>query len=150
MAKYRTKEHRIGKWSLGAVILAAIGTLLWAWVFFTHPVIDVIGHTIFVTQGILFGALVVSAYFWLVAEALTGPGRSYLDLVLRFGLAVVLGSLVGGAIAYFANPGAYLIIPALSGNYLALAMLIAAFYASVTALWGAARMHTMGPIHRSG
>lgn len=147
--RYRTHEHLVGNWGLGALILGAFGMLLWFYVF-THPDIIVIGHTIMVTQGILYGALVVSAYFWLIAEALTGPGYSYWDLGLRFGLAIIAGSIVGGAIAFLANPGAYLIIPALSGNWLALAMLVAAFYASACALWGAARMHTMGPTRRRG
>lgn len=149
MARYRTGEHLMGKWSIGAFILAALGMVLWGFVF-THPDIRVLGHTIMVTQGILYGALIVAAYFWLLAEALTGPGRSYVDLALRFGLAITVGSLIGGAISFFANPGAYLIIPALSGNWLALAMLVAAFYASACALWGAARMHTMGPLRGRG
>ena len=135
--------RKIGNWSLGAVVVAAIATILLLVTLLSKPSFVVMGHTVLITQGIMAGLLLFGAAFWLVIEVFTPPGDGAWDVIWRSLLGFLLGGLFGGLMAYSFNFGAYLINPAISGgNFFAVYELIAIIFAGIVLIWDAAWSHS--------
>ncbi len=136
-------KGRMANWDLGAVVVAIIASFAWIVTMFSKPSFVVIGHTVVVTQGIMAGAILLGAAFWLVIEVFTPPGESHGALLLRSGAGFVVGGFIGGLFAYVFNFGAYLINPAISaGNGAAIFELAGVIFLGFVLIWNAAWSHS--------
>ncbi len=138
MTKWRTTN-----WDLGAVVVAAIASILWLITMLSRPSFAVIGHTVVVTQGIMAGVLLFGAAVWAAIEVFTPPGETVGALILRSIVGFVAGGLFGGLVSYVFNWGAYLINPALSGgNGAAVFELVGVLALGFVFIWDAAWSHS--------
>ena len=138
MTKWRTTN-----WDLGAVVVAAIASVLWLITMLSRPSFAVIGHTVVVTQGIMAGAILFGAAVWAAIEVFTPPGETVGALLLRSFAGFIAGGLFGGFFAFMFNWGAFLINPAISaGNGAAIFELIGIFFLGLVFIWDAAWSHS--------
>lgn len=140
------KKHRWhnANWSLGAVIVALLGTFLLLVSLLSRPSFDIINHHIVLTQGIVAPAVIMGSVVWSIIEFFTPPGEKISDLFIRIIPAFIIGGLVGGILGYLYDFGDYVLRPAFSGNLSALLFLISILVASLAVLWNAAWSHKHG------
>ena len=118
--------------------------------FLSRPLLSSVHGDFIVSQGILFPAVVMSAIFWALIELFTPPGRSYMDLLVRYIPAVIIGLIVGGALGYLFNFGQLVIIPAYHGNVDAIFFLIVAFLSGTAIIFDAVWEHDKGFLGQHG
>lgn len=131
-------------WDLGAVIVAMLGTILLLVSFLSRPQIEILHHTVVLTQGIVAPAIVLGAITWALIEYFTPPGVSVTDLLVRIIPAFVVGGFLGGLLGYYYHFGQYVIEPAFAGNPNAVLFLVAALVAGLATTWNAAWAHKHG------
>ncbi len=131
-------------WSLGAVIVALLGTFLLLVSMLSKPQFVILHHTVVLTQGIVAPAILMGAIVWAIVEFFTPPGRSIQDLLIRIIPAFIVGAFVGGLLGYMFNFGKYVIEPAFNGNPDALLFLVAVLTAGLAVTWNAAWSHKHG------
>lgn len=136
MSKYQDR------WSVSAVILGVLVTLIEIVAMFSTPTFTIIGHQIVIDEGIVVVALLMESFFWAIVEILTPIGTKLLDLVIRALLGFILGMFFGGLFAYIFHFGQYVLVPASQGNLGAIAFLIAVLFAFIVFLWDAVWSHT--------
>ena len=146
MVKAKTNENTMYKvnatrWDIGAVIFGSLMFIFALAFFFAQPTISLFGTTVAVTHAMIAMGVLMGAMFWAFIEMITRPRRSILDLLVRFFGAFILGFIIGGFMAYYTQWGQYVLIPAYSGNYLALAVLIMTFVLFVVLLIDAVYLH---------
>lgn len=129
------------RWDISAVIFGSFMLVFAMAFFFAQPTISLFGTTVAVTHAMIAMGVLVGAMFWAFIEMVTRPRHSILDLIVRFFGAFILGFLIGGFMAYYTQWGQYVLIPAYSGNYLALAVLIMTFALFVVLLIDAVYLH---------
>lgn len=138
------RAPRIGNWSLGAVIVALLGTFLILVSLLSKPQFTILHHTVVLTQGVIAPAIIMSTIVWAIVEAFTPPGKGIMDLLARIVPAILIGAFIGGTLGYLLNFGGYVINPAFNGNYSALFFLISALVAGLAITWEAAWIHNHG------
>jgi len=131
-------------WSIGAVIVALLGTFLLLVSLLSKPQFVVMHHTIVLTQGIVAPAVLMGAIVWSIVEFFTPPGKSIEDLLIRIIPAFIIGAFVGGLLGYLFNFGKYVINPAFNGNPDALLFLLSVLVAGLAVTWNAAWSHKHG------
>ena len=131
-------------WSFGAVVVALFGMFLFLISLFSPPQIEVINHTVVLTQGIVAPAVLMGAIVWAIVEFFTPPGKSIEDLLVRIIPAFIIGAFVGGLLGYMYNFGDYVINPAFNGNPDALLFLVAVLLSGLAVTWNAAWSHKHG------
>ena len=131
-------------WSLGAVIVALLGTFLLLVSLLSRPQFVIMHHTVVLTQGIVAPAVLMGAIVWAMVEFFTPPGRTVEDLLIRIIPAFVVGAFLGGLLGYMFNFGKYVIEPAFNGNPDALLFLVAVLAAGLAVTWNAAWSHRHG------
>jgi hypothetical protein len=137
-------KRRVGGMSIGAIIVAVIGTILLAVALLSRPDIFVFKGVPVVTQGIIAPAIVLGVIFWSMIEYFTPPGKNIGDLLVRIIPAFLIGGFVGGYLGYEFKFGAYVLVPALDGNTRALFFLASVLIAALIVTWNAAWSHTHG------
>lgn len=140
----RKLNPRVGSWSLGAIVIALLGTFLLLVSLLSKPQFTILNHTVVLTQGVIAPAIIMGAIVWAIAEALTPPGKGIVDLLERIIPAFLIGSFVGGTLGYILNFGGYILNPAFHGNYSALFFLVSTLIASLAITWEAAWEHSHG------
>ncbi|MDS0257755.1 hypothetical protein ApAK_08800 [Thermoplasmatales archaeon AK] len=131
-------------WSLGAVIVALLGTFLLLVSLLSRPQFIIMHHTVVLTQGIVAPAVLMGAIAWAIIEFFTPPGRSIEDLLIRIIPAFIMGAFLGGLLGYMFNFGKYVIEPAFNGNPDALLFLVSVLVAGIAITWNAAWSHRHG------
>lgn len=131
-------------WSIGAVIIALLGTFLLLVSLLSKPQFVILNHSVILTQGLVAPAVLMGAIFWALIEFYTAPGKGLEDLLVRIIPAFVVGAFVGGLLGYLFNFGKYVIDPAFNGNVDALFFLVATLAAGIAITWNAAWSHTHG------
>ena len=131
-------------WSLGAVIVALLGTFLLLVSLLSRPQFVISGHTVILTQGIVAPAVLMGAIIWAIVEFFTPPGRTISDLLVRIIPAFIVGAFLGGLLGYLFNFGKYVIEPAFNGNADALLFLVSVLVAGLAVTWNAAWSHKHG------
>lgn len=131
-------------WSIGAVIVALLGTFLLLVSLLSKPQFDILHHTVVLTQGVIAPAVIMGAVVWAIVEGFTPPGKGVVDLLARIIPAFIVGALVGGTLGYLLNFGGYVLNPAFNGNLWALFFLITTLLASLAIVWEAAWADTKG------
>lgn len=137
-------KRRVGGMSIGAIIVAVIGTILLAVALLSRPDIFVFKGIPVVTQGIIAPAIILGVMFWSMIEYFTPPGKNIGDLLVRIIPAFLIGGFVGGYLGYEFKFGAYVLVPALDGNTRALFFLASVLIAALIVTWNAAWSHTHG------
>lgn len=128
-------------WDISAVVFAVIVALFELMLLFAKPTISLFGKSATVTNGILAFATLTGALFWALIEIMTRPRRSFVDLLVRFFGAFIVGFFVGGVLGTYFDFGQYLLVPMYAGNGLALFEVIAIFIAFVIMVANAAWAH---------
>lgn len=136
------------EWDLTAVIMALISTGALIVTLFSNPKMTLIGHTIVFSSGILAPAVIMGAIFWASIEILTIRTKTFLDAVGKAILGYILGLIVGGFLGYEFKFGYYVIIPAYSGNIMALIYLIVIFAFTMIVIWDASWSHNHNYVRR--
>ncbi len=131
-------------WSLGAVIVALLGTFLLLVSLLSRPQFVIMNHTVVLTQGIVAPAVLMGAIVWAMVEFFTPPGRTIEDLLIRIIPAFIVGAFLGGLLGYMFNFGKFVIEPAFNGNPDALLFLVAVLAAGLAVTWNAAWSHKHG------
>ena len=131
-------------WSLGAVIVALLGTFLLLVSLLSRPQFVIMHHTVVLTQGIVAPAVLMGAIVWAMVEFFTPPGRTIEDLLIRIIPAFIVGAFLGGLLGYMFNFGKFVIEPAFNGNPDALLFLVAVLAAGLAVTWNAAWSHRHG------
>jgi hypothetical protein len=135
---YRVNATR---WDLAAVIFATIMILVELAALFVHPEISLVFGSAFVSQAIFAFGFLTGAMFWAMIELLTPARKHFTDLLVRFFGAFIIGFFVGGFLAYYFQFGQYILVPAMSGNMLALFELLGVFFVFVVLIIDAAWAH---------
>ncbi|PYB68290.1 hypothetical protein DMB44_04395 [Thermoplasma sp. Kam2015] len=144
--KVRKSEKRWSNpnWSLGAVIVALIGTFLLLVSLLSKPQFVIMHHTVVLTQGIVAPAVLMGAIVWAMVEFFTPPGRSIEDLLVRIIPAFIIGAFIVGLLGYMFSFGKFVIEPAFNGNPNALLFLVSVLVAVLAVTWNAAWSHKHG------
>ncbi len=90
-------------WSIGAVIVALLGTFLILVSMLSRPQFVLMHHTIVLTQGIVAPAIIMGSIVWAIVEFFTPPGRTISDLLIRIIPAFIVGGFIGGLLGYMFN-----------------------------------------------
>ena len=131
-------------WSLGAVIIALLGTFLLLVSLLSKPQFEILNHKVVLTQGLIAPAVIMGAVVWAIVEGFTPPVRNVYDLLARIIPAFLIGAFIGGTLGYLLNFGGYVLNPAFNGNLWALFFLVATLLASLAVVWEAAWADTKG------
>ena len=129
------------RWDIGAVIFGSVMFIFALAFFFAQPTISLFGTTVAVTHAMIAMGVLMGAMIWALVEMVTRPRRNILDLIIRFFGSFILGFFIGGFMAFYTQWGQYILIPAYSGNYLALAVLIMTFVLFLVLLIDAVYLH---------
>ena len=121
-------------WDIWAIVFGIFDILFGLAFFFAAPTVSVFGKNVAVSHGMIVMAVIVGSIVWMLVEMLTMPKSHWYDILVRFFISYFVGFFVGAFLAYYMDWGQYVLIPALNGNVLALAELLAtfAFFIAVT------------------
>lgn len=136
---YRSGHHK--RMSTGAVVLAVLVIFTELLVTMAHTSITVTGNTVVVGQGVALMAIMMGSLFWALVEMFTRPGHHWYTLAARFFTAYVVGGFLGAFLGYEFNFGQFLVIPAKSGNMLAIFELAGFLFVFVVIVADAAWLH---------
>ena len=131
-------------WSIGAVIIALLGTFLLLVSLLSKPQFEILNHKVVLTQGLIAPAVIMGAVVWAIVEGFTPPARNVYDLLVRIIPAFIIGAFIGGTLGYLLNFGGYVLNPAFNGNLWALFFLVTTLLASLAIVWEAAWADTKG------
>ena len=135
---YRLITHRM---SVGAAVLAFFLTVIEMAILFAHPMVSFSGTTYYIGQGIAAFAMLMGGLFWAIVEMFTPAGRGFWSLTARFGFSFIMGALFGGVIGALTHFGRLVIVPASSGNSLAIFLLFAYLFLFGSIVSTAAYLH---------
>ena len=130
--------------SLGAIIIAALLSILLFVSYVSRPDISVIKGVPVITQGLVVPAILIGVVVWALVEYSTPPGKGIWSLLGRFIVSFIIGGLVGGYLGYEFHFGSYVLTPAFAGNEYAEFFLAMSFLAVFTLIWTTAWAHTHG------
>ena len=137
--RYKTARYR--NWSVGSVVIALAAIAVMAWEVLSRPTFMFLGHDFQVTQGMVVAGLMMGGLFWMMIEIFTPPGKNIFDLLARPFIGFAAGAFIGGFYGYEFNFGAYVILPAHSGNFGAQLELLGIFLAFAVFVLNAAWSH---------
>ena len=130
--------------SLGAIIIAALLSILLFVSYVSRPDISVIKGVPVITQGLVVPAILIGVVVWALVEYSTPPGKGIWSLLGRFVISFIVGGFVGGYLGYEFHFGAYVLTPSFAGNKYAEFFLAMSFLAVFTLIWTTAWAHTHG------
>ena len=130
--------------SLGAIIIAALLSILLFVSYVSRPDISVIKGVPVITQGLVVPAILIGVVVWALVEYSTPPGKGIWSLLGRFIVSFIIGGFVGGYLGYEFHFGSYVLTPAFAGNKYAEFFLAMSFLAVFTLIWTTAWAHTHG------
>lgn len=130
--------------SLGAIIIAALLSILLFVSYVSRPDISVIKGVPVITQGLVVPAILIGVVVWALVEYSTPPGKGILSLLGRFVISFIVGGFVGGYLGYEFHFGAYVLTPSFAGNEYAEFFLAMSFLAVFSLIWTTAWAHTHG------
>ena len=130
--------------SLGAIIIAALLSILLFVSYVSRPDISVIKGVPVITQGLVVPAILIGVVVWALVEYSTPPGKGIWSLLGRFVISFIVGGFVGGYLGYEFHFGSYVLTPAFAGNKYAEFFLAMSFLAVFTLIWTTAWAHTHG------
>ena len=139
----RGKSGAMGM-SLGAIIIAALLSILLFVSYVSRPDISVIKGVPVITQGLVVPAILIGVVVWALVEYSTPPGKGIWSLLGRFVISFIVGGFVGGYLGYEFHFGAYVLTPSFAGNEYAEFFLAMSFLAVFTLIWTTAWAHTHG------
>ena len=139
----RGKSGAMGM-SLGAIIIAALLSILLFVSYVSRPDISVIKGVPVITQGLVVPAILIGVVVWALVEYSTPPGKGIWSLLGRFLVSFIIGGFVGGYLGYEFHFGAYVLTPSFAGNEYAEFFLAMSFLAVFTLIWTTAWAHTHG------
>ena len=130
--------------SLGAIIIAALLSILLFVSYVSRPDISVIKGVPVITQGLVVPAILIGVVVWALVEYSTPPGKGIWSLLGRFLVSFIIGGFVGGYLGYEFHFGAYVLTPSFAGNEYAEFFLAMSFLAVFSLIWTTAWAHTHG------
>ena len=113
-AEYRLNTLDPGTWDLATVIFGVVTIIIGLAFFFGNLTVSVDGTGVAISHAMVAFSLLVGAMVWALVEIVTRPSRRHLlTLVLRFFGSFVVGFAIGLFLAYYADVGQYIFVPAL-------------------------------------